>query len=146
MKRIVILAVACALAPAAMAQLYKYVDKDGKTVYSDQAPVNVDTKRLNIPEAQAPAHAPKTYLQRDKDLDKARDEVKEKSKKQDEAQRQAKAAEERCAQARNNLQVYQDGGRITKYENGERVYLGDAELEAERQRATQERDEACKKS
>jgi len=146
MKRIVILAAACALAPAAMAQLYKYVDKDGKTVYSDQAPPNVETKRLNIPEAQAPAAAPKTYLQRDKDLTKARDEVKEKSKKQEEAQRQAKAAEERCTQARSNLQLYEDGGRITKYENGERVYLGDAELEAERQRATRERDEACKKS
>ena|ERR1700693_4663075 len=149
MKRLVILAFACALAPLASAQLYKYVDKDGKTVYSDQPPVNVDTKQLNIhsgASAATPA-APKTALERDKDLQKGRDDARDKAKKSDEASKQAQANEERCSQARAAYQTYADGGRIHKYnDKGERVYLGDQEIEAERDRSKREMDEACKKS
>ena len=48
MKRLLIIAIACLVAPIASAELYKYVDKDGKTVYSDQPPVNIDSKQMNI--------------------------------------------------------------------------------------------------
>ena len=44
MKRILVLAIALAFAPLAGAELYKYVDKNGKTVYSDQPPANVDSQ------------------------------------------------------------------------------------------------------
>ncbi|HEX7403360.1 MAG TPA: DUF4124 domain-containing protein, partial [Usitatibacter sp.] len=48
MKSLLVLALALAAAPLASAQMYKYIDKDGKTVYTDQPPVNIDTKTLNI--------------------------------------------------------------------------------------------------
>ena len=38
MKTIVLLTCALAVATLASAQLYKYVDKNGKTVYTDQPP------------------------------------------------------------------------------------------------------------
>jgi hypothetical protein len=40
-----------------LAQLYKYTDKDGKTVYTDQPPANVDSKRSRLQTAPAPAAA-----------------------------------------------------------------------------------------
>jgi hypothetical protein len=49
MNRFVVLAIAIALAPAAWGQLYKYVDKDGKTVYTDQPPANTDSKAIKAP-------------------------------------------------------------------------------------------------
>ena len=152
MKRLLIIAIACLAAPSASAELYKYVDKDGKTVYSDQPPVNIDAKQLNIQSgastnAPAPGAAAKTALERDKELQKGREDVRERAKKSDESTKQAQAQEQACAQARSAYQLYADGGRITKYnDKGERVYLGDQEIEAERERSKREMDEACKKS
>ncbi|HUL94447.1 MAG TPA: DUF4124 domain-containing protein [Usitatibacter sp.] len=150
MKRLIALAAACALVPLASAQLYKYVDKDGKTVYSDQPPPNVDSKQLNISSGttrDSPAAGPKTALERDKDLQKGRDEEKDKAKKAEDAAKLAAQKEAACQQAKSNYQIYADGGRITKYDDkGERVYLGDDEILAEQDRTKREMDEACKKS
>jgi hypothetical protein len=150
MKRLILLALACAIAPAAPAQLYKYVDKDGKTVYSDQPPANLDSKQLNIQSGASTAtpaasSGPKTAVERDKELQKARDKVKQDAKKADESVKRAQADEQRCEAAKGAYQTYADGGRITKYVNGERVYLGDEELQTEMERAKREMDEACKK-
>jgi hypothetical protein len=153
MKRVLVLALACMVAPLAAAQLYKYVDKDGKTVYSDQPPVNTDSKQLNIQSggtreaAASPAAAPKSAVDRDKDLQKGRDEARERAKKGEESSKQAQAKEEACSNARAAYQTYADGGRIHKYnDKGERVYLGDEEIEVERARTKREMDEACKKT
>jgi predicted Zn-dependent peptidase len=151
MKRFIALAAACALVPLASAQLYKYVDKDGKTVYSDQPPPNADSKQLNIHSGTTKdspaAAAPKTAVERDKELQKIRDEDKEKAKKAEDASKLASQKEAACKQAQSNYQIYADGGRITKYDDkGERVYLGDDEILAEQERTKREMDEACKKS
>ena len=149
MKRLLIIAIACLATPIASAELYKYVDKDGKTVYTDQPPVNIDTKQLNIPSGASAGSPPaaKSALERDKDLQKGRDEVRERAKKSDLATKQAQAQEQACAAARAALRVYTDGGRVTKYDDkGERVFLDDQEIEAARERSKREMDEACKKS
>ena len=151
MKRLLIIAIAC-IAPLASAQLYKYVDKDGKTVYSDQPPVNIDSKQMNIPSSNAtgaptttPPAAPKTAVDRDRELQKARDAARDSAKKSDEKLKQAGAQEEACAQAKSAYQTYAEGGRITKFENGERVFLSDQEIDVARERSKREMDEACKK-
>jgi type II secretory pathway component HofQ len=146
MKRFVILALACAFAPVAMAQLYKYVDQDGKTVYSDQPPANSDSRQLNIQSGGSTAIAPaKTAVDRDKELQKARDKVRDDAKKSDVAVKKAQADAERCQVAKSAFQQYADGGRIHKYVNGERVYLGDDEIAVEKERAQRQMDELCKK-
>ncbi len=146
MKRLILLALACAIAPAALAQLYKYVDKDGKTVYSDQPPANLDSKQLNVQSGTSAAtQAPKSALERDKELQKGRDEVKEKAKKSEAAMKRAQYEEERCQRAKDAYQRFTDGGRVTKYVNGERVFLEDDEIAAGKERAKREADEACKK-
>ena len=149
MKSLLVLALARAAAPLASAQMYKYVDKDGKTVYTDQPPVNIDTKTLNIQTGTtsvSPA-APKSAVERDKELQKGRDEARDRAKKADELAKQAEAREQACNAARSTYQTYADGGRIYKYdEKGERIVLGDEQIDAERERSKKEMDEACKKS
>jgi type II secretory pathway component HofQ len=153
MKHLIILALALAFAPVANAQLYKYVDKDGKTVYSDQPPLNVDSKQINVQSGkstatQVPSGAGnKSYVERDKEQGKSREEAREKEKKSEDAVKKADADEQRCIQAKSAYQTYANGGRIHKFDDkGERVYLGDAEIEAEQVRTRREMDEACKKS
>ena len=144
MKRIALIATALALAPLASAQLYKHVDKDGRTVYTDQPPANADAKRLNIQNAPA-SSGNKSYVERDKELDKNRKTAREKQEKSEQAAKSAQEAEQRCAQARAAHKAYVDGGPLYKFnEKGERVYLGDAELETERSRTRREMEEACK--
>ena len=148
MTRLILLALALAAAPLASAQLYKYVDKDGKTVYSDQPPASGDSKRLRVdssPAAAAPAPA-KTALDKDKDLEKGRKEARDTAKKGADSAKAAQAAEERCANARSNYAVYSDGTRMMKrLPSGERVFLEDAEIAQEKAKAKADMDEACKK-
>jgi hypothetical protein len=151
MKRIIILAAALAVTPAAIAQLYKYVDKDGKTVYSDTPPANIDSKQISVPGGKAAVPsaataAPKSAVERDKELDKSRDEAREKQKKAADVERKSAEAEARCSQAKSAYATYAEGGRIHKYnDKGEREYLGDVEIEEGRVRTRREMDEACKK-
>jgi len=140
MKRIVTLAIALALSTTAFAQLYKYVDKDGKTVYSDQPPANSDSKQLKVPTGEG-SPPEKTAVQRDKDLQKGRDEA---AKKSDVASAKAKENEARCANAKAEYDYYIAGGRMFKMEKGERIPLGDAEIETERDRTRRAMEEACK--
>lgn len=145
MKRILIVALAVALAPAAEAQLYKYVDKNGKTVYSDQPPPGVDSKSVNIRSGSGPAT--KSAVEQDKELEKGRKKVADDAKKAGEAEQRAAQAEQRCAAARTNFQIYADGGRIQKLnEKGERELLTDEEIESKRASSRREMEEACKKS
>jgi uncharacterized protein DUF4124 len=147
MKRSIILLLALAIAPAALAQLYKYVDKNGKTVYSDQPPAGMDSKQLNVPTGRttdSPA-APKSAVERDKDLDKGRKEGVEKQKRAAETADIAAQNEKYCAAARANYQTFVDGGRIGRTnEKGERVLMTDSEIDSERERARKEMEEACK--
>lgn len=151
MKRLIILAFAAALAPAALAQLYKSVDKDGKTVYSDTPPANTDSKQINVPvsrptDAPSPAAAPKSAVERDKDLEKGRKAAAEKQKKADEAAGRVAQNELRCTQLKGNFEMYAQGGKIQKTnDKGEREIMSDAEIESARERTRREMEEACKK-
>jgi hypothetical protein len=145
MKRFLILAVGLALAPLAAAQMYKYVDKDGKTVYTDQPPASAPAQQVRVQPAAAPTDAPKSAVQKDKELQKGRDADKEKAKKADDEARVAAQKAANCQTAKVQYQHFQDGGKIYKYNAaGERELLGDAEIEAGRARSKRELDEACK--
>lgn len=146
MKRLITLVVACAIAPMAAAQLYKYVDKDGKTIYTDQPPPNVDTKQITAP-PPPPAASSKSFVERDKELEKARKANREKSEKSDQSARQAQEAQERCNHARSAFETYSQGGRIFKPSTtGERALMDEQEIEAAREKARRDMDEACKKA
>jgi hypothetical protein len=155
MRRILITAMMLALAaPVAAQQLYKWVDKEGKTHYSDTPPPNQDSKAISsgglsaaaapTPAAAAPA---KTAVARDKELEKGRQDSRESAKKSDDAAKLAAARDEQCQRLRQAFQQLVDGGRIHKYnDKGERVLLDDADIERERVKARADMEDACKKS
>jgi hypothetical protein len=147
MRNILIVACALALAPLASAQMYKYVDKDGKTVYTDQPPPDADPKAMRVP-SSAVGNAPapgKTAVQQDKELQKGREKTAEAAKKADETAARAKAEEERCNSAKAAYAQYQLGGRITKLnDKGEKIFLGDDEIDAAREKARQQVEQYCK--
>jgi hypothetical protein len=144
MKRIIVIALACAFAPLAMAQLYKSVGPDGRTVYSDQPPANAEAKQIIVQPSAPPTQ--KSAVERDKEAEKLRAEAREKAKKAEVTAKNNEINETRCKMARGEYQTYTEGGRIAKMnEKGERVLLNDAEIETERNRVRALMEEACKK-
>lgn len=145
MKRLILLVLACAVVPLATAEMYKYVDKNGKTVYSDTPPADADAKPVHV--APSTGTVVRQGPSMEKDLEKARALAKERSKKEEAAEQNAKLAQQRCEQAKEAYHAYQDGGRLFKYnDKGEREFLSDEEIEAKRASSKQEMEEACSKS
>ena len=143
MKRALIIALAVAFAPAAAAQLYKHVDKDGKVTYTDTPPANADAKAVNIPKSAIGSASPaKSYVAQDKDQDKKRKADQEKQAKAGDAAKKEEEAAKRCEQARAAHQYFAEGGRIFK--PGTRDLMSDSEIESERARTRRDVDEACK--
>ena len=146
MKRIAAIAALLAFVPLAGAELYKYVDKNGRTVYSDQPPAGIDSKTVKDA-AVSSAEPAKTAVQKDKDLEKNRKETREKADKAEKAAARDRDQEQRCNQAKQNVQAYQEGGRMYKYnDKGEREFMGEEDIAAGLKKAQRDMEEACKKS
>ncbi|MCL4690682.1 MAG: DUF4124 domain-containing protein [Burkholderiales bacterium] len=146
MKTILALAFALVAPFAANAQLYKWVDKDGRVTYSDQPPPSQQSKQINVP-AGVGAPAPKSAVERDKELEKSRADARDKAKVAAERERKAEFDQENCNRARAYLRTLEAGGRIaTTDAKGEAALLDDAQIEAERAKAATMAEEACKPS
>ena len=146
-------AVAVLLATATVAaQVYKWVDKDGKVQYSDTPPPpsasKADPKKLNTGPVATPsaATAPKSLQERAKDADKRRSDDAEKAKKDEEAQKISKNNEERCKEAMR-FKSDLDSGRPLYRNNdqGERTFMSEEERNAEIARVKSIMAEACTK-
>jgi hypothetical protein len=145
MNRLVVLAIALALAlaPAAWGQLYKYTDKDGKTVYTDQPPASADSKALKAP-PPGPTGPAKTAAEAPKTPAKAAPSRAAPAPKKDEAPLTAEQKNEKCQAARANYSYFFDGPvtmRNTK--TGEKVELDEKGIEAEKAKAKAAMDAAC---
>lgn len=150
MKHLLLLLILCA-AFGVQAQVYKWVDKDGKTQYSDQPPPPGATKSetqkvtsvvTSIPSTSTPG---KTVQERAKDSDKARADTSDKQKKDEEAAKVAQQNQEACASARSSLKTLQDGGRITTTgADGERTLMDDDQIQKEIVKAQKNVADACK--
>ena len=130
MRYIILLLALLAFSFSAQGELYKWVDKDGKTQYTDQPPPQgaaASQKKLDIKSAPAQpaavkagdkekegkadgkASAPKTIAERDLEFKKRRIAEAEAETKQ---QAEAKQNQEKCAQAQTKLKTYQEVSRI----------------------------------
>lgn len=159
----------CAMPLAAGAQ-WQWIDKDGKKVFSDQAPPPDVPDRNIVRRAGTPAPrpglspapavseaAPLTAALPaasgpkpaavDKELeDKARKaEDAEKAKKAAEAQKVAKAKADNCSRARQGKATFDSGIRVARVNaKGEREILDDKARAAEQQRLQSVIDSDCK--
>lgn len=151
------LACACLLAIPALGELYKWTDAQGKVHYSDQPPppevkqpVTVKPRspapRTAAPEAAGtPTAAPKSVAEQNAEFNRRRVEAAEREAAEKKAAKEAEERKKNCEQAKARLARAQSGARMTRYgENGETVYLNDAEIEQETARAKQVVDSWCK--
>jgi hypothetical protein len=155
------------LAVPASAQMYKWVDSNGKVQYSDKPPPsNVKTEKLRE-STPAPAPAPATstsaagdgkggakqdtaksgpktvaeqeqaFRKRQLDAAKAREEAGQK-------QAESRDKTENCTRAKAAVASLQMGGRQVRIdEKGERVFLDDQQIAQELARAKQDAASAC---
>ena len=152
----ILLAAACAFAAGAMAQQYKWVDKDGRVQYGDAPPPGVRATPLRPPPAQAPApreadksaaakKGPQTPAEREADFRKRQQEAAKDREKQTQEQQLAEEKKENCARAQEMLRTLQSGQRIARTDaKGERYYLEDAQIAQETVKAQQAVQHWCK--
>jgi hypothetical protein len=145
MKRIFLLIVALGFVGGAFAQQFRWVDKDGRVQYGDTPPPGVKATRLRPPPpgtAPAPSAAAKKDgekpLSPDAAFRKRQQEREAEDKKSSEASAAAELKRQNCEAATGQLRSIQSGQRMsTTNAQGERVFLDDAQIAVERQRAEQ---------
>ena len=143
MSRIVILAVMLACAATASAQMYRWVDKDGRVHYTaTPPPPGVKARTLRAP-STAPAEpaaddAAKdagakdarkgalTPAEQEQELRKRQLEAQKAREKEALAAKDAEAKQENCARAQEALRTLESGQRVSRTDaQGERYYLDD---------------------
>jgi hypothetical protein len=124
-------------APGASAALYKWVDANGRTVYSDQPPMgNVKSEVVGAAAPAANPDAVKEMANRDAEFKKRQADRVEDAKKSEKARADAQKLAAFCAQARaQSLGLRRtDVSMYRLNEKGERVMMDDAARAAEADR------------
>lgn len=147
------IAVAILLATATVAaQVYKWVDKDGKVQYTDTPPpegaTKAEPKKLNLstgaPAAAAGA-APKTLQDRAKDFDKRKTDAAEQAKKAEDQKKDADINTANCTAARSALRELESGRPMVRTSaSGEREVVDDSARQADIERARKSEAAFCK--
>ncbi len=113
------------------AEVYRWVDSQGRVQYSDQPPPEGTAKKVNTKPANGSSGAAKSYQDQEQDFRKRQVEGEEATKKQAEAAQQASAKQKNCAEAKSHLAALQRGGRFSKANaKGEREALDEKGIEA----------------
>jgi hypothetical protein len=128
------------------AQVYKWIDKDGKVQYSDKPPPEgagtSAAKKLDAPTPSSSAAKASSWQDQELEYKKRRIESAEKKAKEDELERKN---QQRCNDARDYLRRLQEVGTVyTTDEKGEKQYLSDAEHQTEIARMKELISEHCR--
>jgi hypothetical protein len=166
MKRLSVgIALALCVALPASAQMYKWVDENGKVQYSDKPPPsNVKTEKLRKPATAASAPAaveskggaakgaakdaakagPKTTAEQEQAFRKRQLDAAKAEEGAAQKQAQTREADENCRRAKTAVASLEMGGRQSRVdEKGERVFLDDAQIAQELGRARQAVATSC---
>ena len=133
------------------AQVYKWVDKDGKVQFTDTPPppsaTKEDPKKINVKPANGstPGTAPKKLAEANKDFEKRRTDATAKAKKDDEKKGDDDRNAEACNDAKSNLAELQTGRAMSRTNaKGERSIMSDEERAAEMAKMQDIVTKACK--
>jgi hypothetical protein len=160
-RLVLALGAAAFVLPAAAQQLYKYVGPDGKVQYSDRPPADgrkaekITTSRISsIGSGGAAAAAggdaaksgtPKSAAEQEQAFRQRRIDADEKAKKDEKLALEQQQKAESCAGAQRELAGLQSGARVARLnQNGERIYLEDAQIQGEIARLQREIATGCK--
>jgi len=125
---------------AAQAQVYRWVDSNGRVQYSDRKPTEAKSAQevRNTVSAIGSQSGTGSAAEREQDFQKRRQEQTESQQKQQQAATEQRQKAENCQRARENLAALQSGQRIARFTpSGERVYLEDNDRAAEVARTQQ---------
>ncbi|TSA17541.1 MAG: DUF4124 domain-containing protein [Betaproteobacteria bacterium] len=157
---------ALCLAVPASAQMYKWVDANGKVQYSDKPPPsNVKVEKLREPARAAvlpqasevksgtdkdasktgpKKSEPKTAAEQEQAFRKRQADAAKEQEKQAQKETELKNRAEDCRRAKAALAVLELGGRQARIdEKGERVFLNEQQIAQETAKARQEVATAC---
>ena len=162
MKRLSLaIALTLCLALPTTAQMYKWVDENGKVQYSDKPPPgNVKTEKLRKPSmaSSVPASSdakggaakdaakagPKTTAEQEQAFRKRQIEAAKAEQEESQKQAQLRQKQENCKRAKASVASLEMGGRQTRVdEKGERVFLDDATIAQELAKARQSVTAMC---
>jgi hypothetical protein len=139
---------ALALAPAALADVYRFKDDKGNVMYTDK-PSTLPAERLDVQSQKTDVVA----VQQRQDAELKRMQEAANSRNQTTAQRSeaeeaskltAKDKAERCTKARERYDQYMNSQRLyEQQESGERRYLSNEELDKARASAKASMDVMC---
>ena len=150
------------LALPASAQMYKWVDSNGKVQYSDKPPPsNIKTEKLReaAPAASAPEASdakgaakkdaakagPKTQAQEEQAFRKRQLDATKAQEADEKKQAEVRQQAENCTRARAALTNLEMGGRQVRIDDkGERVFLEEDQIARETAKARQDVATACK--
>lgn len=144
----------------ANAQLYRWVDKDGKVRYGDTPPAGAKTSTVKPPPAppeaadrdakegngrkDAKKKEPLTAAEKEQDYRKRREEAQKAAEQEEEESRAKAARADNCNRAKEQLITLQSGGRIVRTSsNGELLFLNEAQVAQEVARAEQLARQYC---
>lgn len=154
MKRLLLFVAASALSAVAVAQQYKWVDKDGRVRYGDVPPPGAKATPLRpppgpvaAPSSSRPAAAGKKDekpLTPEEAFQKRQKEQQEAAAKAEKERADADAKRSNCEGARANLRQLESGQRVaTTTASGERAFMDDAQRAREMERARKVVAESC---
>jgi hypothetical protein len=137
-----------ALSFGVSAEVYRWVDKDGRVHYSDQPPppgARQDKELRGVQrrpgaaeateEGAEPAARP-TYQEQDAEFRRRQVEQAERAAQAQKEREEAATRQRNCEQARNQLAALRSGQRVARFNaQGERVYLDDQQIGQEVSRA-----------
>ena len=129
-------------------EIYKWTDENGNVHYEDRPSGAATEERVDITYRRTDSGAVNQRIQARLDRQSERDEARSvAAAAEQEAADQAAAEAERakaCERARARLETYLQSRRLYRTdENGERVYLDDAERQEARQKAEEQITEFC---
>ena len=140
---------AMTFAAGAMAnEIYKWTDEDGNVHYEDRPSGAASEERLAINYKRTDSSAVRQRINARHERQAARNEERSvAAAAEQEAAENAAAEEQRvqaCERARARLETYLQSRRLYRTdENGERVYLDDAQQQEARQKAEEQVTEFC---
>ncbi len=138
---LVALAMAMAIvSPLASAALYKWVDANGRVVYSDQPPMgNVKSELIGAAAPPANPDALKEMVNKDAELKKRQSDRQDDARKSEKSRADAQKLASLCLQARTQASGMRrtDVAMYRLSEKGERVLMDDAMRKAEADRFDQ---------
>ena len=160
-RRIPIFLALLIAAGGAGAQMYKWVDKDGKVRYSDTPPPGVKTSTVKAPaaapeqgaspaakdgkDAKGAKKGPLTPAEQEQEYRKRRAEAEKAAEKSAAAQKELATKKADCERAREYLRTLESGQRISRTNaQGERVFLDESQVAQETAGARQAAQANCK--